>query len=127
MFDLHARARARGPVFNGEAQRQIQRGTGASERQIADQAKDFIRRDLIVVPRHPTGYYRRHIRVIRAGGRHEVVDSNVVYGPWLEGVSQRNRTTRFKGYAFFRRASQRFSRVAGAIADRILQQYTRGL
>ena len=29
-------------------------------------------------------------------------DSRLVYGPWLEGVSSRNESTRFKGYATFR-------------------------
>jgi len=52
-----------------------------------------------------TGYFRRsvHARQSAVGG---TIESNVVYGPWLEGVSSRNATTRFKGYASFRRTAQ---------------------
>ena len=33
-------------------------------------------------------------------------DGGVVYGPWLEGTSTRNATTRFRGYGSFRRTAQ---------------------
>ena len=33
-------------------------------------------------------------------------DNGVVYGPWLEGTSSRNQTTRFKGYGAFRMTAQ---------------------
>jgi len=54
-----------------------------------------------------TGNYRRRVQgnVTSAGAWTvgKIHDSGVVYGPWLEGTSARNQTTRFKGYAQFRK------------------------
>ncbi len=68
-----------------------------------------------------SGHYRRSIHGEIAGGLWgvqaawgKVHDSNVVYGPWLEGVSSRNQTTRFKGYAMFRNATLQRGRKKGA-------------
>lgn len=53
-----------------------------------------------------TGNYRRNIHGRRTGLHGRVDDNKVVYGPWLEGTSTRNQTTRFKGYALWRRTQQ---------------------
>lgn len=64
----------------------------------------------------PTGYATRHVRTRVQASRHIVTDSAIVYGPWLEGVSERNKTTRFKGYAIFRRTARSISNRAVDIA-----------
>lgn len=46
------------------------------------------------------------------GGVIEQTGTGAVYGPWLEGVSPRNFTTRFRGYNSFRRTSQWLERQA---------------
>ncbi|GAB3156227.1 hypothetical protein GCM10027258_62340 [Amycolatopsis stemonae] len=56
--------------------------------------------------RHPTPYYETQITSERSGDDQIVHDRGIIYGPWLEGTGSRNRTTRFKGYASFRRAAQ---------------------
>ena len=50
-----------------------------------------------------TGNYRRNITPVIQGANGRLHDNNVVYGPWLEGVGSRNGTTRFRGYAMFRK------------------------
>lgn len=50
-----------------------------------------------------TGNYRRNLHDVVQSLHGRIDDSSVVYGPWLEGVSSRNESTRFKGYASFRR------------------------
>jgi hypothetical protein len=62
------------------------------------------------VLKNPTGYYHSRLDSNRhglmSGGKGfsvEFHDSGVVYGPWLEGTSSRNQTTRFKGYSVFRK------------------------
>lgn len=73
--------------------------------------------------RQPTGYYERHIVNRDLGSRHIISDSDVVYGPWLEGVGSRNYPrTRFKGYSIMRRTTRDMneraaSLVAGIIKD----------
>ena len=54
-----------------------------------------------------SGHYRSNIHGETPSSLHgRIHDSNVVYGPWLEGVGSRNDTTRFKGYAIFRNVKQ---------------------
>ena len=53
-----------------------------------------------------TGHYRRNLNTMVSGLRGTITDGGVIYGPWLEGVGSRNATTRFKGYASFRRVGQ---------------------
>lgn len=54
--------------------------------------------------RHPTPYYETQTHMLVSGPTAIVNDRGIVYGPWLEGTSSRNRTTRFRGYASLRRA-----------------------
>ena len=57
--------------------------------------------------RASTGHYRRNIQSARRDRTVVITDGGVIYGPWLEGIGSRNATTRFKGYASFRRVTQR--------------------
>ena len=52
------------------------------------------------------GNYRRHLQTSRNGLTGTLSDGGVVYGPWLEGTSSRNSSTRFKGYRSFRLTQQ---------------------
>ncbi len=49
------------------------------------------------------GDYRRGVSGVRRRLHALITDGGKIYGPWLEGISQRNQTTRFKGYASFRK------------------------
>jgi hypothetical protein len=51
-----------------------------------------------------------------------VHDSNAIYGPWLEGTGSRNQTTRFKGYAMFRRTTQQLERESSGILQKRVQK-----
>ena len=65
-----------------------------------------------------TGFYRNLIFGVLQDSRHGLIhDSNVIYGPWLEGTSSRNQTTRFKGYSMFRRTTQQLNREKGRIVN----------
>ena len=52
------------------------------------------------------GHYVGNIHGRRTGLFGRVDDNKVEYGPWLEGTSSRNQTTRFKGYHLWRRTQQ---------------------
>ena len=56
--------------------------------------------------RASTGNYRRNLTTAVSGLQGTITDGGVIYGPWLEGLGSRNATTRFKGYASFRRVGQ---------------------
>jgi hypothetical protein len=71
--------------------------------------------------RASTGHFRRsmHGEVKRNVGR---IYNNVIYGPWLEGTSSRNQTTRFKGYAMFRRTKGQVDKEAPDILNRAVRR-----
>jgi hypothetical protein len=56
-----------------------------------------------------TGNYRRNVgktkRMISDYNAF-ITDGGVIYGPWLEGTSTRNQSTRFEGYGTFRKTAQ---------------------
>lgn len=106
MAGISTTVHRRGPLFD--------RNVEAAIRDLADQLTDEVgskafaevhdRLDQSL--RNPTPYYETQI--IQERVREDVVvhDRGIIYGPWLEGVGSRNRTTRFKGYSSFRRATQ---------------------
>lgn len=107
-----------GRLFTGAAAGEIRRGLDDAVRDVADRGMVEVRRRLGGVLRHPTGRYSSSIRVERAHTDRAITDGGIVYGPWLEGVSRRNQTTRFKGYQTFRRTTGQLQRDAVPIADR---------
>ncbi len=118
MIDIDAKTKLSGPMFDGTADNIIERATERGEKDIADQGYVDVQKNLATSLRNPTGYYQSHIHVVKYGSAHQVNDSGVVYGPWLEGTGSRNRSTRFKGYAAFRRAGQMLDKKAQAIMER---------
>mgnify|MGYP005821522085 CR=1 FL=1 len=70
-----------------------------------------------------TGNYRRNIstRITELNGL--ITDGGVVYGPWLEGISSRNMTTRFKGYMTFRKTSQELEKKSREVFNKYLRRF----
>lgn len=99
--------RARGPFFDGMAQVAITAFLHEAVQEIAAQALAEWHHNLNASLVHPTPYYETQIMVQAVSSLTSVVhDRGIVYGPWLEGTSSRNQSTRFKGYASLRRAWQ---------------------
>lgn len=115
-----------GPLFDGSAEVDIGRYCRSVERDIADEALGELRTEFHEHFKHPTGYYESHVHVTPELGEHVVNDSGVVYGPWLEGTGSRNfPRTRFRGYANFRRVTQRMQAKAIEIAERAMPELLR--
>lgn len=106
-----------GPLFNGRAIEIFDRYAKDVEKNIAEYTLKGIKRHIHTRFRHPTGNYEAHLNISRMGRGTEVNDRGIVYGPWLEGISGRNRTTRFRGYHSFEHASHDAEARAGHIAD----------
>jgi hypothetical protein len=109
----------RGPLFDGRAKAWTDRAVRDWEHHLGSVGADFVRAELERVLRKETPYYRLQVTSTEYPGRTVINDGGVIYGPWLEGTGSRNRTTRFKGYATFRRMTQKLNTEAG----RILQPY----
>ena len=74
-----------------------------------------------------TGNYRRSVNGRFEGLAGRIDDGNVVYGPWLEGNGSRNATTRFKGYASFRRVAQWLNGRARGVVQNFAEDAVRRL
>ena len=112
-----------GPLFNGLAKRAARDFTREASLEIAKQGQQMWVSQLNRSMKNPTGYYVSNIVINRSGNENTVHDSDVIYGPWLEGTGSRNRTTRFKGYHSMRKVRGRLDRMSPAIAERVLQRY----
>ncbi len=85
---------------------------------VAQEGVDLAHIMLDRVLQHPTGFYRSQVQVERVQNDLVVTDGGVIYGGWLEGVSERNKSTRFKGYHTFRQVTRDLRKVATVIAER---------
>lgn len=104
-----------GPMFDGRNPliRQELKDDGLNR--VGGQGLADVQANLNVSIRNPTPYYETQITSERHGDTQVVHDRGIIYGPWLEGTGSRNQTTRFKGYASFRRAAQELEGQVEAI------------
>lgn len=116
-----------GPFFNQPGARlAVRQFLDDTKAEVAAIGEDEIENRLGAVLKHPTGHYKSrvtHNRLQRFNDQ-VITDGGVIYGPWLEGTSSRNRTTRFKGYKTFRRIRTRLRKqitpIAQANLDRLI-------
>lgn len=118
---------ANGPIFDGRADLITDRMCDDIAETVAQHGYDLIQQRLGHVLRHPTGYYQSRIQVNDLGSDQIINDSDVIYGPWLEGVGSRNKTTRFKGYHTFRLVAEQLKGTAHVTAEQVAGKYVRGL
>lgn len=94
-------------MFNAPEREEIMRDLARdSSGEVGQQALADVHGNLNTYIRHPTPYYETQVTLDHGGNDAIVHDRGVIYGPWLEGTGKRNATTRFKGYASFRKATQ---------------------
>jgi hypothetical protein len=115
---LNVYVRLEGPTVEGLAEPMLAACLDGALAEVADYTKYEVNMQLGEVLQNPTGYYESQIRSERVSAEmYSINDSNVIYGPWLEGISHRNQTTRFKGYATFRIVKNRMAQKSAAIID----------
>lgn len=113
---------ASGALFDGRAPRVVAQALEDAKRDVASQGLANWHHNLDGSLRHPTPYYETQITVQSLHGNQVVHDRGIVYGPWLEGVGSRNKTTRFKGYFALRRAFQQLLGQAPQLAERAIRR-----
>lgn len=118
------KVRLSGPVVEGRAPAIVHAMAEAALEEVADYTRFEVLMQLDRVLKHPTGYYESQVRPERvAVDTYSVNDSNVIYGPWLEGVGSRNRERPgFPGYHTFRIVRGRMERKATEVADAAVQR-----
>lgn len=119
---------ATGPLFDGSAAQVIENGLEEANAAVAQAAVDAVRARLSGVLRHPTGYAAsRVVADVSIPDRASVNFGGLVYGPWLEGTSNRNDRSRFKGYRTFRIVAQELEDRVADIAGPVIAQHVEGL
>jgi len=125
-FRVNVKVEHKGAVFNASATKAAgQRMTTRINDTLAQIGVDRIKDRLRQVLQNPTGYYQSRITVDRRSQARLITDGGVIYGGWLEGVSSRNRATRFKGYRTFRIVQQQLAKDKAALAQPYVDQYVR--
>lgn len=125
-FRVNMSITQKGMVFNSSTSKAAaQRMVIAINEAIAQEGVSRVKARLGQVLQNPTGYYESQIAVERRQIYRGVWDNNVIYGPWLEGTSSRNRTTRFKGYRTFRLVKQSLDQDSRNIAQPLVDNFVR--
>lgn len=116
-----------GPLFDARAARVTNAMLDDAAQAIAERAQNDVRETVQSRAVRRTGRYERNVQINRQGNDRQVNDSGIVYGPWLEGVSRRNYSTRFRGFSQFRRATQQLAGRTGEIAEPVIRRRIGGL
>lgn len=105
---------SKGPIFDGTGVKAVRANTVRMSNTVARAAQRHVQtvgsRNFRYQASDPTHFFVNNVQVDRVADGHLVHADQVVYGPWLEGTSSRNVTSRFKGYQLFRRAAQETQR-----------------
>lgn len=127
-FRMNVSVQQKGVIFKASATRSagVKMVTSINEN-LAQEGVNRVRNRLSHVLQNPTGYYESKI-TIRTGQTYRGVwDSNVIYGGWLEGLSSRNKSTRFKGYHVFREIQQQLAKEKVRLAQPYVDNYIEAL
>jgi hypothetical protein len=115
--------RVSGPIFDGRAKSAVRSFLTEAKWQVGMDAFSEVHLIMDRSFRNPTPYYETQVTITRQLDDVLIHDRGIIYGPWLEGVGSRNQTTRFKGYAMFRRATAMVQAKVPFIAARVLRKH----
>jgi len=122
---------ASGPMFDGRAIQAGHEFINSATQRLAETGADWIRIDAQAMDRSGrggTGRAAAGVEVQTRGTGHAIwgaTRQGDVWWPWLEGLSKRNRTTRFGGYHTFRTASRKLKDHLQDIVAPLLGEYVR--
>jgi len=114
----------RGPLFDGGAERAMERACDDARDDIAAYAEERVLLGTSMNFKTRTPYYETRVTTTRVSSEvSQVDDQGVIYGPWLEGVGSRNRPLPgFPGYHFWRAAKQAVAVRGPQIAEAAVQR-----
>lgn len=123
---VNAKAACSGPLFDGQAEAAIGDWIKDTQKAIADEGVTALRAFPMDKTGRARGNFQRNLNVITRGPDQVIpapTITGVTWGPWLEGESQRNTSSRFKGYHLFRLTAQDLQQRAPGIAEAELDKY----
>lgn len=116
------RVEYKGPLFDTRGKFILMRFERDAEKEIAQDVNRKVHSMFARFFKHQTGRYASTVQERRRGDGITVGDNGIVYGPWLEGTSSKNASTRFKGYHSFRRTFEAEDRKAVRTAEILFER-----
>src|SRR6266568_5124232 len=112
-----------GPLFDGLEPGIVRDWLDVTKREIADMGVKEL--DAITMDKtgRGTGHYQSEITTRVVQYNDVLITDPVIYGAWLEVVSKRNESTRFRGYHLWRRTRLRLRRTYKDVAEKKLHEY----
>ena len=133
---IETRVQTKGPFFDPYAPQVLKQAVENATRELVQIGESIIVNKMTTGPRGvflsvaqarkgqaSSCHYFRHINTKFDNLKGFIDDQNVIYGPWLEGSSTRNETTRFKGYATFRKTTQELQKKSRNVFDAHLRRF----
>src|SRR6266540_6611388 len=123
----------RGPLFDGRDIPILRKFNEDAKRLVAKAGEDQIRERVTKRAKHPTGKPGGHFAAaivtkdFKKGRTITAEYPQILRGPWLEGSSQRNQSTRFKGYKLFRLTYRRLRKDLTQLIHGLFEQAMRDL
>lgn len=130
MIGISATHKTSGPLFTGIPENILNKHVRNAVEELIEKGEEMLATTLSPRPKgvylskseaqpgkHSTGNYRRNLESKVSGISGVIHDNGVVYGPWLEGTSSRNQTTRFKGYTSFRKTRDKMDGMAQGLLE----------
>ena len=113
-----------GPLFDGDITRRLGKAANRGLQDIATLGQGKVREQLKQGHGRRTGTLQRSIFGWVFKDLHAKIDAgekvygrNLIYSYWVEGVSNRNTTSSFKGYRMFRRVYEWMRRMPKEIKE----------
>jgi hypothetical protein len=121
-LDIELGLTASGPIADGLAEGMIRDWIGEVTEDIAQEGVNRLQHWVMDKTGRGTGHYQAEIVISDLFYGDKLIHDPVVYGPWLEGTSERNRSTRFKGYHLWRETKRTLNDDAASIAEKRLPE-----
>lgn len=126
-FGVRATVKLTGPLADGSAPQIVHTWLDGVKQDIAGEGVRMLRAVKMDKTGRATGHYQAELQATTVSYNDVKLHSAAIYGPWLEGVSERNRSTRFKGYHLWRQTAQELDRLAPQIAEKRMPELVREL
>lgn len=112
-----------GPLGDGTAHDAVVAWLDDTKRTIAQEGVNNLHSFVMDRTGRATGHYQSEIQTSTLLFNDIKIHDPIVYGPWLQGSSKRNRSTRFKGYRLWSKTRQLLQERAPEIAREKFREY----
>lgn len=115
-----------GPLADGAAEEAIKDWLADSVQAVAAEGVQLLQAFPMNKSGRSDGGFKANLHMLMKGPDAVIpapMIEGVTWGPWLEGTTKRNTSTRFKGYHLFRKTRLQLSKRAAGIAQEQLEKY----